>query len=37
MARHHVELFDVLRAYYRVDPREWVAENRQTRAERGAS
>lgn len=26
MARHHAELFGVLQAYYRVDPREWVAE-----------
>jgi Mlc titration factor MtfA (ptsG expression regulator) len=23
MARHHAELFDVLRSYYRVDPRDW--------------
>ncbi|MEE4219200.1 MAG: M90 family metallopeptidase [Xanthomonadales bacterium] len=23
MARHHDELFEVLRAYYRIDPREW--------------
>jgi Mlc titration factor MtfA (ptsG expression regulator) len=26
MARHHGELFEVLQTYYRVDPREWVAE-----------
>lgn len=24
MARHHSELFETLRGYYRVDPREWV-------------
>jgi len=23
MAKHHAELFEVLRCYYRVDPREW--------------
>jgi Mlc titration factor MtfA (ptsG expression regulator) len=23
MAKHHQELFDVLKAYYRVDPRDW--------------
>lgn len=23
MARHHEELFDVLKSYYRIDPREW--------------
>jgi Mlc titration factor MtfA (ptsG expression regulator) len=23
MARHHKELFEVLKAYYRIDPREW--------------
>jgi len=23
MARHHAELFDVLAAYYRIDPRDW--------------
>jgi Mlc titration factor MtfA (ptsG expression regulator) len=23
MARHHAELFEVLQAYYRVDPRQW--------------
>lgn len=23
MARHHSELFEVLRSYYRIDPREW--------------
>ena len=23
MARHHEELFQVLSAYYRIDPREW--------------
>lgn len=23
MAKHHAELFDVLKRYYRVDPREW--------------
>jgi hypothetical protein len=37
MARHHVELFEVLRAYYHVDPRDWVAESRHTRSEQGAS
>ena len=26
MAHHHRELFDALRAYYRVDPREWRRE-----------
>lgn len=26
MSRHHAELFEELRAYYRLDPREWVAE-----------
>ena len=25
MAEHHAELFDVLRTYYRVDPRDWLA------------
>jgi len=25
MARHHAELFEVLKCFYRVDPREWVA------------
>ena len=25
MAKHHEELFDVLKAYYRVDPRDWQA------------
>jgi Glucose-regulated metallo-peptidase M90 len=23
MARHHVELFELLQAYYRIDPRAW--------------
>ena len=23
MAKHHSELFEVLRSYYRIDPREW--------------
>ena len=23
MAKHHEELFDVLKSYYRIDPREW--------------
>jgi Mlc titration factor MtfA (ptsG expression regulator) len=23
MAQHHKELFEVLKSYYRVDPREW--------------
>lgn len=27
MAQHHGELFEVMQAYYRVDPREWAAEN----------
>ena len=26
MAKHHAELFEVLKSYYRVDPREWQAE-----------
>ena len=26
MAEHHTELFEALRSYYRVDPREWQAE-----------
>ena len=25
MARHHAELFEVLKCYYRIDPREWVS------------
>lgn len=25
MAKHHAELFEVLKCYYRIDPREWVA------------
>ncbi len=25
MARHHAELFEVLAAYYRIDPRDWQA------------
>jgi len=25
MAQHHAELFDVLKCYYRIDPREWRA------------
>jgi len=25
MAKHHQELFDVLKAYYRIDPRDWQA------------
>jgi len=23
MAKHHKELFDVLKSYYRIDPRDW--------------
>lgn len=26
MARHHSELFEALRAYYRIDPREWESD-----------
>lgn len=26
MAKHHAELFEVLKGYYRVDPREWHAQ-----------
>lgn len=26
MAEHHAELFDALRAYYRIDPRDWSTE-----------
>ncbi len=25
MAKHHAELFEVLRCYYRVDPRDWLS------------
>ena len=31
MAQHHAELFEVLKGYYRVDPREWHAEERSKR------
>lgn len=24
MAKHHAELFEVLKCYYRIDPREWI-------------
>jgi Mlc titration factor MtfA (ptsG expression regulator) len=23
MAKHHEELFEILKSYYRIDPREW--------------
>ena len=26
MAEHHAELFEALRSYYRVDPRDWQEE-----------
>jgi Mlc titration factor MtfA (ptsG expression regulator) len=28
MAKHHVELFEVLKCYYRIDPRDWQGEKR---------
>jgi Mlc titration factor MtfA (ptsG expression regulator) len=30
MARHHTELFKVLKSYYRIDPRDWASSPRST-------
>ena len=27
MAEHHEELFEVLKSYYRIDPRDWQGDN----------